>query len=392
MGFCHADSRRLYCPRNTHNRHKDTYYYMSALARGVVNSMSKGGYRTAAYQDLYRAIDCKEIDNNIKNDSIFRQIIEVPASDALSEWRETSQQMMEIERAIDYKRSIINAAIDSRKYGKCLLFPVLTYENGNNVPANITLDKALQSRVEVKRIHVFRDYEKGGQIIANISRPEHGKPAFYVIDGVRFNSSRVVELRANSDGHTVYESIKSYLDTFHNMRAAVESGVEKMNFVAVKTDLEEIQEQARNVEHIGEDGDDVIEAMHARANMINEVGRKDGVVVLDLKESIENISKPNVSDIIAALDQSMQLVAGAGDIPLSRLFARVQSGLSNSARVDIENYVQALTGYRFMSIDPVVEWIDKLIAKVYGVDTSYQWKPLKIENYLRRLDGRSVEE
>jgi len=118
------------------------------------------------------------------------------------------------------------------------------------------------------------------------------------------------------------------------------------------------------------------------------------VAVIGQNESIVNFQAQNIDDLVKAYEQQMYLLSGVADIPASRLFALIQSGMGNSGFQDVENYSQSLDTLRSKMVDKGLRKLDGILAQVNNFEydrDSWTWNDTKAEEMLLRLRGISAE-
>jgi hypothetical protein len=189
---------------------------------------------------------------------------------------------------------------------------------------------------------------------------------------------------------SLFQAIEEYYGTFHLGRQDVSRAVQEANFLVFKTNLQKLQEAAAAKTAAGE-AIDAKELLRDRLRNLRCNANNNNAYAIDKEfEDIVNIPKANIADMQKAVDQMAQFLAGAADIPISRLFAKTIGSLANSSQVEIQNYILTLHGLRFMVLEPSIKALDKFVGMFAGIDNlDFVWNPLAIEGFLETQPAES---
>lgn len=103
-------------------------------------------------------------------------------------------------------------------------------------------------------------------------------------------------------------------------------------------------------------------------------------VILDSEDEWEQrqLTLAGVRDVIVTYDAR---VAGAADIPATRLFGKAPDGMNATGESDLSNYFQAIGAKQEMDLRPAIERLDAVLLPSAGVKATgltWQFSPLRV--------------
>ena len=319
------------------------------------------------------------------SDAILQQIVQDPINDSLSNWRTTTDGMAQVEERLDYQRIFMESGIFARRNGQSLIIPILE-NDGRKVPLTTTLEKAIEDGATVKRLMVVSEYEEDENLVTDTFSQYHGRPVRYKIGekNVTVHHSRAIPVYANLQRTSVFQGIEEYLSSFHLGRQDVSRAVQEANFLVLSTDFSALQLIVDDMNVVSGEDQDLYDFINDRIRNLRDNANNNNMLAIDKElESLNNIQKANIDNMVKAVDQMAQFLAGSSNVPLAKLFGKQQGGLSSASQSDIQNYIIFLKGMRFMVLQPSLVEIDKFM-KLFDteLDISFTWNPVASEQWI----------
>lgn len=380
----------------------------SASKRRVVNALvgnpgtGSGTKYDNSIQRVYRSEnkhsykDCMErLEYLYDKDAILQQIVQDPINDSLSNWRETSVEMKSLEDKLDYQRIFMEAGIFARRNGSSLIIPILEID-GKKVALTTSLERAIEMGATVRRLMVVSHFEEDENLIKDTFSFYHGRPVRYKIGEkkISVHHSRAIPVYANLQKTSVFTGIEEYLSAFQLGRQDVSRAVQEANFLVLSTDFAALQQIVDDGNIVSGEDQDLYDFISDRLRNLRDNANNNNAYAIDKElEALTNIQKANIKDMGSAVDQMAQFLAGASNIPMSKLFAKTQNGLGGASQTDLQNYVIFLEGMRFMVLQPSLVELDKFMREIdASLNISYEWNPVVSEQYIVNEQNAEVVE
>lgn len=344
-------------------------------------------------------------------DALIKKAVDIPIDDSLSEWRTiTDKELLAQDSRLQIKTNMISACKTARKYGESLILPVLINKNRNiieKIPLNLSLAQVLKEykNIEVLKLLVIDKFEKDDAIELDILKDNYGKTKWFKYDNgkrtVKIDPSRVIHIRNDSRSRSFIDSILIYFYHFMTRNNEVTRAVTEANWIILKTDFKLIQAEisarlntnhANNIAHRESLKSKTEEGIKNRLLNMRANAHSSSSYAIDKNlEDIQQIKKDNIDQMSQASESSLQLIAGAADVPMSRFLGRKVSGMGGSA--DTPNYIQFLHGFRSTLIDKPLLELDLLLKLIYTKikSTDYNWNDTIIQTIEYSKDRTPLE-
>lgn len=126
------------------------------------------------------------------------------------------------------------------------------------------------------------------------------------------------------------------------------------------------------VDALSDDTGKEAEGFLGRIRQMDRARSVSNAVVLDAdnNESFEQVGRANPSALPAILDKSDQRLAQASGMPITRLMGISPGGLNATGDSDIRGWYDVVSAFRQDHIQPVLEWVLRLIAQDAGIAVS----------------------
>ncbi|WP_144938380.1 anti-CBASS protein Acb1 family protein [Pseudomonas alabamensis] len=360
-------------------------YFSDKLVNLVANL---GTERDKASSSVYAPtlLSEQELSNAYRGAWLPRKIVDIPPLDATRRWRgwQASKEQIEKleaeEKRLDVRRKVKLAMTRARLFGGAAIY-IGTVDRDTSVP----LDPERIGKGGIKYLTVMSKRKLApGDIEQDPQSDLFDRPKWYTLTGsqIKVHPSRLIlfigaelpdpELDVGVEygwGDSVLQSI---LDTIKQSDSTM-ANVASLVFEA-KVDVIKIPNFMQNLQD-KEFTKQVLERLRlaAMAKGIN------GQVLLDADEEYESKSASfgSLPDII---DRFLQAVAGAADIPLTRLAGQSPAGMSSTGESDLRNYYDRIQAMQELDMRPALSTLDEcLIRSALGArdpKIHYAWLPL----------------
>lgn len=274
-----------------------------------------------------------------------RKIVDIPALDSCRKWRNWQAAGDQIgpieaeERRLNLRGKVLEASTKARLFGGAALFIGV-----DDADPALPLDMEAIEKGGLKHLTVLtRRQLAAGDMDGNPASEWHGKPKFYTLTGangtqVVIHPSRLVVFKgamtpdqgfAGMDNHAWGESVlTAALDAIKNADSTA-ANIASLVFEA-KIDIIKVPQFSANI------GNQAYEdAVLRRYTLANAIKGVNGTLILDSEEEYESKSAPlsGLTDILMAF---LQIVAGAADIPVTRLLGQSPAGMNATGTADMK--------------------------------------------------------
>lgn len=325
------------------------------------------------------------------------KIVDIPADDATSKWRNWMATAPQIEKLeAEEKRLGVQAKIrEALKLGR-LLGGAAIFLGGLPGNPDTPVDPNKIKAGGLKYLTVLpKGYLKPGELENDIALPGFGQPKNYELvqaglenskmAGVKIHPSRLVlfvgprvpygvgAAVANMDGWgdsvllRVMDAIRTADSTIANVASLIfEAKVDVLNIPGLMTRIEQ-------------DGKRYEDLLSKRLGIAAAQKGINGMLVLDAEETYE-AKTASFGGLDVLQIQAVQLVCGAADIPATRFLMETPTGLSNNGQESLRNYYDAIKSHQTLEIGPAMATLDEcIIRSALGrrdKKVHYQWANL----------------
>lgn len=360
-------------------------YFSDKLVNLVANL---GTERDKASSSIYAPtlLGEQELSNAYRGAWLPRKIVDIPPLDATRRWRgwQASKDQIEKleaeEKRLEVRRKVKQAMTRARLFGGAAIY-IGTGDRDTSLP----LDPERIGKGGIKYLTVMSKRKlAAGDIEQDPQSDLFDRPKWYTLTGsqIRVHPSRLIlfigaelpdpELDVGVEygwGDSVLQSILDTIKQSDSTMANVASLVfeAKVDVIKIPDFMQQLQDkdfEKRVLERL---------RLAAMAKGIN------GQILLDAQEEYDSKSASfgSLPDII---DRFLQAVAGAADIPLTRLAGQSPAGMSSTGESDLRNYYDRIQAMQELDMRPALATLDEcLIRSALGSrdpKVHYTWLPL----------------
>lgn len=312
-----------------------------------------------------------ELENMYRTSWLAKKIVNVVADDMTRAWRrhvfdDESGEMMfaveQVEKALFVRAKINEALRWARLYGGAL---IVIGVNGESPAAPLNLDTI--RRGSLRWLHVLDRHRvsASGVLTTDLDSPNFGKPEHYTVaeSSVVVHHTRVLRFDGQPLPYFAWEKNERWGDSelqhlFDSLSNADTStaAVASMLFEA-NVDVVKAEGLADLVSTRG--GEEKLIKRFQTAAVLKSFNR---MLLLDGQESYEKKGN-NFSGLDKVMQQFMQDVSGAADIPVTRLYGQVPGGLNASGDSEIRNYYDSIKAKQEAILCPQLDLLDEILIR-----------------------------
>ncbi len=319
-----------------------------------------------------------------------RKIVDCPPMDATRNWRSWQGSSAEIEalegeeKRLNLRAKVREAMVKARTLGGGAIV-IGASRSSEDISKPINPDNIQRGGIPyllvMSRIDLI-----AGQIERDPMSSNYNRPQSYTVRGaasVEIHPSRVVRfigaaLPDESIGQgalthgwgdsvltAIYNACRDFDSTMSNVASLV---------FEAKVDIFKIPDFMRQV------GNPEYRARVLERTTLSATSKGiNGALLMDAAEEYESKSA-SFGGLDAIIDRFMQVVAGASDIPITRLMGAQAKGLGNSGDTELTNYYDRVRGMQELEMGPEMRILDEcLIRSALGARPAslhYAWRSL----------------
>lgn len=366
---------------------------IALLRDGFMNLLSGLGManpKQAANGYAHTLTNVIELEAAFRTSTWFGKIVDIPADDAVRmgrQWMAKKEQIQLIEA--EEKRlgvySILRQAIQwQRLYGGA---GVLIGTPGL-LSQPLDLNKAGKGSLNFITVLPRSRLQGHGRNVDPLS-PWFNLPEYYKIGNIDVHPSRVVRfsgpitdsMQGAGDGwgDSVFERLRDAI-TNADLGASVVGAL----LIDAKTDIYKIKNMMQNLAT-----DEYTQLMIKRLQGVQTIASVTGAKLMDGDDEFEQkqITWTGLPDVVKVL---LVILAGAADIPATRLLGTAASGLNATGEGDLKNYYDMVKTKQELEISPSIKTLDEMIIRsaLGARDPAiwYEWRPLWQPTYKEKAE------
>ena len=310
---------------------------------------------------------------------LAKRIIDMPAEDMTRAWYTLSTSLPQddldmlrrLEAEHSVKQEITNAIRLARLYGGSLALIVIRgdeYRLDRPLNLNYLIPECFQGLLVLDRT---RGIEPSMELVTDLDDPDFGLPMYYTVSmeaeeqrTVKIHHSRVLRfigrelpynemVRENYWGASELEHMWDALMRLNSASANIAQLIFQSNITTLK--MNDLMEMLM----IGSDEkrEAVLKALEADDYFRTSFG----VQLLGKDDSMENLNY-NFAGLPEIYDRFMMDMAGAAEIPATRLFGRSPQGMNATGEHDMRNYYEMIAALQERMLRPALEKLLPVMA------------------------------
>lgn len=314
----------------------------------------------------YTPTDLKNIDGIYRSSWLGRKVVDIPAADMTREWRKwqgvDAKQAMALEREekrLELRAKITKALRWARLYGGA----AIVLGTNETKPANPLADGE-----QLKYLHVLtREQISYTELDTDPLSPFYWWPKMWSVmggaanSGVEIHPSRVIPVIGNERGSTdfspdpwgdsIYDAMRDALVHSATASSAIASMLPEAKIdVITMPDLQNVLQTT--------DGESRLIKRFQTAALMKGIN---GMLLLGDGETYQQKTQA-FTGLPEIHDRFLQAVAGAADIPMTRLLGQSPGGLQSTGESDLRNYYDGISSKQEDIMRPILDRIDALMV------------------------------
>ena len=310
---------------------------------------------------------------------LTKRIIDTPSEDMTRAWYRLSSSvnpeeihaLRRLEARHSVKQELTNALRWARLYGGSLALMVIRGEEDHldqPLEQEMLLPDCFQGLLVLDRA---QGIEPSAEMVSDLDDPDFGLPEYYTVNldtenyrMVRLHHSRVLRFigRELPRGETIRENFWGASEMEHIRdellkRSAASANIAQLIFQANITTLK----MSDFGELLGAGTEEQRRSVEYAMGMENRFRNSFGIQLLSRDDSLENhpYSFTGLSEIY---EQFMMDMAGAAEIPATRLFGRSPQGMNATGESDLRNYYDMIASLQERQLRPALEKLLPVMA------------------------------
>ena len=310
---------------------------------------------------------------------LTKRIIDTPSEDMTRAWYTLSSSvepedihiLRRLEARHSVKQELTNALRWARLYGGSLALMVIRGEEDcldQPLEQEMLLPDCFQGLLVLDRA---QGIEPSAELVSDLDDPDFGLPEYYTVNldtenyrMVRLHHSRVLRFigRELPRGETIRENFWGASEMEHIRdellkRSAASANIAQLIFQANITTLK----MSDFGELLGAGTEEQRRSVEYAMGMENRFRTSFGIQLLSRDDSLENhpYSFTGLSEIY---EQFMMDMAGAAEIPATRLFGRSPQGMNATGESDLRNYYDMIASLQERQLRPALEKLLPVMA------------------------------
>lgn len=337
---------------------------MARMGAGTPNLLEASGYVKTEITGDYNQLNIL-----YRQNCFVQRLINTIPHDMLKNWYKIKSQMKpenlealrRLERTTAVRRRILEGLQWGRLYGGAVGVMIL---DGHEDLLDQPLDYDMIMPDSFKGLIVFDRWSgvnPSSEIVSDIGSPDFGLPMCYIISspaigmGVRVHHSRVLRFTGtklppvdevaemywgSSVVEHVLEAIKKYDNTSYNIAMLVFRA-------CVRTYSIDDHESYSTDEQARKELFDFITAM-------NWMTSNQGISVIGSKDKMET-QEYSFSGLAEVMELFLMDIAGAAEIPVTKLFGRSPAGMNATGESDLQNYYESIDEKQETQLRPIFD-------------------------------------
>jgi uncharacterized protein len=316
-----------------------------------------------ARPNITRVLDRASLASIYRSDGLGRRVVDIPVDDALREWVEADDKLLDEFARIGAKQEAMDAFKWARLFGGAVIVALI--DDGG------TFDEPVRPGA-IRAVRQLRVYDRWrvtwttGDVDTDPLSPNFGRPRFYTVQPrhgtiYRVHVSRLWRIdglslpedeRALNNGWgdsallPVYEALSNYAQTMGASANIVR------DFVQVVLGIRGLTDMLRQ----GED-----DLVAKRATIIDLTRSVANTVFLDADGETYDKKASSVAGLADLWDRFGMHVSATTGIPATKLMGRSPAGMNATGESDMRQWYDVVQAYRRDEVEPFLNWLAGLL-------------------------------
>ena len=367
----------------------------------VITGLGRSNMKSAATRYVVE-FDSLERDNAYRSSTWYSKVVTIPAADAVREWRAwqaTKDQIEKIEaeeKRLGVRKVVYDALLTARHTGGAVIL-VGGLPGASAQP--LRLDGIVSGSIKYLTV-LGRDDITPGQIIRDPGSEWFGKPDKWTLNTTYgetqdFHPSRVVfvngrtvpgSLRKTGEvwGDSIWVRMADSIRPADNVAQVIDALLHeaKIDVVKIKNMVSQMAAGTAEQDYIRR------WTMVAMLKSISNVLMLDG----DDEWNQKQVTWTGLPEIARTL---LTIMAGAADIPVTRLLMEQQTGLSGADSGSLKHYYDSIRSIQELEYTPALAPLDEIVIRsaIGSRDPKiwYRWNPLYTMDDKQRAEVDKLE-
>ena len=338
------------------------------FAAGLMTRSDKMSYGRYSFRG---AIPEVELESMYRANWLARKIVDAVAEDMTREWitletddGDAREELENAEKEFSVIDRVANNIRWSRLYGGSAIYPSIANEDPETpLVVEEIVEGSLQGLIVLDRCQLFPD-RRGVTNEIDLNKPDYWRPEFYKLRGSsqRIHQSRLLfadgavlplnTLRRNN--YWCDSVLQATYDELQRGDSCAE-GTASMFFEAC-VDVLKINEL--RIQLGSEEGTDTVLKRFEVASLLKSVNH---LLLLDSEDDYSQKTN-SFTGVPEVMNQFMNRISGAADIPATRLFGISPSGMNATGSSDMNNYYNAIKGRQETRLRPTLETLYDILS------------------------------
>ncbi|MEL7299361.1 MAG: DUF1073 domain-containing protein [Pseudomonadota bacterium] len=315
---------------------------------------------------------------------IGRQIVDIPVEDATKKWRtwggDQGEEIAELEREFGIQEKVDAGAKSGRLFGGAALI-VGAGDPDASQPLNY------DDVTEIRYVNVVDRFDLSpGPVSNDVTSQRFGKPIYYTAQvGGSMQQIHPSRLCLFGGSRPSSRSFGAFLSGWDNsILVSKIDAIRDMDAVMahIRSLVAEAKVEYLKIKHLTQRVQDPREeaALKAQLSILESTAGNRRRAALDTEEDVvsSTYSFAGMGDMV---DRFMHMAAGAGDIPITRLFGASPGGLNSAGESDLANYYDSVAALQQNNLGPALRPLDMCLkASVGALDDDTvkpEWRPVR---------------
>lgn len=367
----------------------------------VITGLGRANMKSASTRYVVE-FDSTERDNAFRASTWYRKIVTIPAADAVREWRawQADKEQIELieaeEKRLGVRNVVYQALLTARHTGGAV---ILVGGLPGNASQPLRIDSIRAGSIKYLTV-LGPDDITPGQIIRDPQSEWFGQPEKWSLhtgdaSHVEIHASRVVFVNGRTVpgamrrmgqvwGDSIWVQMADSIRSADNVAGVIDALLHeaKIDIVRIKDMVSQMSNGATEQDYI------------RRWTMVATLKSISNVLMLDGDDEW-NQKTMNWSGLPEIARTLLTIMAGAADIPVTRLTGEQQSGLSGADSGSIRHYYDFIRTVQELEYTPALQPLDEMIIRsaLGQRDPAvwYSWNPLWTPSEKERAEVDKLE-